>query len=106
MLRQAGIEFYDPDAAARSFLSSGLGMNQQDANAAAWQQGRRLLERAIDEGKEFVFETTLGGNTIASLLKKAITQRIEVRIWYVGSKARSCTSLACVHALNSETRHF
>ncbi len=84
ILRQAGIEFYDPDAAARSFLSSGLGMNQQEANAAAWQQGRRLLERAIDEGKEFAFETTLGGNTIASLLKKAITQGIEVRIWYVG----------------------
>jgi len=84
MLRQAGIEFYDPDAAARSFLSSGLGMNQQEANAAAWQQGRRLLERAIDEGKEFAFETTLGGNTIASLLKNAITQGIEARIWYVG----------------------
>src|SRR5258708_12574489 len=59
-------------------------MDQPEANAAAWQQGRRLLERAIDEGKEFVFETTLGGNTIASLLKKAITQRIEARIWYMG----------------------
>ena len=84
MLRQAGIEFYDPDAAARSFLASGLGMNQQEANAAAWRQSRRLLERAIDEGKEFAFETTLGGNTIASLLKNAIKQGIEVRIWYVG----------------------
>jgi predicted ABC-type ATPase len=84
MLRQAGIEFYDPDAAARSFLASGLGMSQQEANAAAWRQGRRLLERAIDEGKEFAFETTLGGNTIASLLKNAIKQGIEVRIWYVG----------------------
>jgi predicted ABC-type ATPase len=84
MLRKAGIEFYNPDAAARSFLSSSLGMSQREANAAAWQQGRRLLERAIDEGKDFAFETTLGGNTIASLLKKAITQGIEVRIWYVG----------------------
>jgi predicted ABC-type ATPase len=84
MLRKAGIEFYNPDAAARSFLRSSLGMSQREANAAAWQQGRRLLERAIDEGKDFAFETTLGGNTIASLLKKAITQGIEVRIWYVG----------------------
>ena len=84
MLRQAGIEFYNPDAAARSFLSSSLGMSQREANAAAWQQGRRLLERAIDEGKDFAFETTLGGNTIASLRKKAITRGIEVRIWYVG----------------------
>src|SRR4030088_299212 len=62
MFREAGIEFFNPDAAARRFLSAGLGMNQQEANAAAWQQGRRLLERAIEEGKDFAFETTLGGN--------------------------------------------
>jgi predicted ABC-type ATPase len=84
MLLQAGVDFYNPDTAARSFLLSGQGMTQEDANAAAWEQGRRLLERAIDERKDFAFETTLGGKTIASLLKKAITQGIEVRIWYVG----------------------
>jgi predicted ABC-type ATPase len=84
MFREAGIEFFNPDAAARTFLSAGLGMNQQEANAAAWQQGRRLLERAIEEGKDFAFETTLGGNTIPSLLKRAISQGMEVRIWSVG----------------------
>jgi predicted ABC-type ATPase len=84
MLLQAGVEFYNPDAAARLFLFSGQGMTQEEANAAAWEQGRRLLERAIDERKDFAFETTLGGKTIASLLKKANTQGIEVRIWYVG----------------------
>jgi predicted ABC-type ATPase len=84
MLLQAGAEFYNPDVAARLLFSSGQGMTQEEANAAAWEQGRRLLERAIDERKDFAFETTLGGKTIASLLKKAITQGIEVRIWYVG----------------------
>jgi predicted ABC-type ATPase len=84
MLLQTGVEFYNPDVTARLFLFSGQGMTQEDANAAAWEQGRRLLERAINEGKDFAFETTLGGKTIASLLKKAITQGIEVRIWYVG----------------------
>lgn len=84
MLLQAGVEFYNPDAAARLFLFTGQDMTQEEANAAAWEQGRRLLERAIDERKDLAFETTLGGKTIASLLKKAITQGIEVRIWYVG----------------------
>jgi predicted ABC-type ATPase len=84
MLLQAGVEFYNPDTSARSFLFSGQGMTQEDANAAAWEQGRRLLERAIDERKDFAFETTLGGKTITSLLKKAIARGMEVRIWYVG----------------------
>lgn len=84
MLLQAGVEFYNPDDAARLFLSSGQGMSQQEANGAAWEQSRRLLQRAIDERKDFAVETTLGGNTITSLLNRAITQGIEVRIWYVG----------------------
>jgi predicted ABC-type ATPase len=84
MLLQVGVEFYNPDAAARLFLLSGQGTTQEEANAAAWEQGRRLLERAIDERKDFAFETTLGGKTITFLLKKAITQGIDVRIWYVG----------------------
>lgn len=84
MFREVGIEFFNPDVAARRFLSAGLGMSQEEANSAAWHQGRRLLERAIEEGKHFAFETTLGGNTILSLLKRAISEGIEVRIWYVG----------------------
>ncbi len=84
MLEQAGIEFFNPDSAARKFLSIQPGMGQEEANSAAWQQGRRLLERAIDERQDFAFETTLGGNTMASLLEKATSAGIEVRIWYVG----------------------
>src|SRR5260370_40288429 len=59
-------------------------MKQPEANGAGWPQCRRGLERAIDEGKDFAFETTLSGNTIASLLKEAITRGIAVRIWYLG----------------------
>jgi predicted ABC-type ATPase len=43
-----------------------------------------LLERAISERLDFVFETTLGGHTISGLLEQALSQKIEVRIWYVG----------------------
>jgi predicted ABC-type ATPase len=84
ILQNAGIEFFNPDTVARTFHSAGLVMTQQEANAAAWQQGRRLLVRAIEEGKDFAFETTLGGNTIPALLKKAASKGLEVRIWYVG----------------------
>jgi predicted ABC-type ATPase len=73
-----------PDKVARQFQSIYPGISQEQANSTAWQQGRRLLERAIDEGKDFAFETTLGGNTIPALLKKASSSGIEVRMWYVG----------------------
>jgi predicted ABC-type ATPase len=33
---------------------------------------------------DFAFETTLGGHTIAALLRKAMAAGIEVRIWFVG----------------------
>lgn len=50
----------------------------------AWSQGKRLLQRAIEERLNFAFETTLGGNTIAALLDSALSAGIKVRIWYVG----------------------
>jgi predicted ABC-type ATPase len=84
MLEQAGVEFFNPDKVARQFQSTYQGTSQEDANSLAWQQGRRLLERAIDERKDFAFETTLGGNTMPALLKNAASSGIEVRIWYVG----------------------
>jgi len=84
MFAQAGVEFFNPDVMARKFLANVPGISQEEANAAAWEQGRRLVERAIEERKDFAFETTLGGNTIPALLRKAISRGIEVRIWYVG----------------------
>jgi predicted ABC-type ATPase len=84
MFRRHGVEFFDPDAAARRIRAANPGITQDDASAAAWQQGRRLLERAIAERLDFAFETTLGGNTIAALLDRALGAAIEVRVWYVG----------------------
>jgi predicted ABC-type ATPase len=84
MLEEAGAAFYNPDTAAREFRLKLPEIGQEEANGLAWQEGRRLLERAIDERMDFAFETTLGGNTMASLLEKASSARMEVRIWYVG----------------------
>src|SRR5450432_3103906 len=84
MLLQQGLEFFNPDQAALRILSANPGISQMQANSAAWHEGRRLLERAIAGKLDFAFETTLGGKTIAALLDRALEQRIEVRIWYVG----------------------
>jgi predicted ABC-type ATPase len=59
-------------------------LTQAEANAASWQIGRDLLERAIRERLTFAFETTLGGNTIPHLLGEAMQSGIEVFVWYVG----------------------
>jgi predicted ABC-type ATPase len=87
MFRQHGVGYFNPDEAARRILSANPGITQVEANAAAWQQGRRLLERAIAERLDFAFETTLGGNTITALLDQALASGIEVRIWYVGLRS-------------------
>lgn len=84
MFLQHGVEFFNPDKAARLILSANPGISQEDANGAAWHEGKRLLERAIAERYNFAFETTLGGHTITDLLETALSRRIEVRIWYVG----------------------
>jgi len=84
MFLQAGVEYFDPDKAARLILSRNPGLSQTEANSAAWHEGRRLLERAIAERKTFAFETTLGGSTITALLERALAAGIDVRVWYVG----------------------
>jgi hypothetical protein len=42
------------------------------------------LERAIRDGLDYAFETTLGGRTITRLLLEAAAGGHAVRIWYVG----------------------
>lgn len=84
MFRESGADYFNPDEAALRLRSANPGMTQEEANSAAWRQGKRLLERAIFERLDFAFETTLGGHTIAGLLRQALSEKIEVRIWYVG----------------------
>jgi predicted ABC-type ATPase len=83
-IRDRGGEYYNPDEAAREIVAANPGLGQTEANAAAWEQGRKLLERAIDHGFDFTFETTLGGNTMPGLLAEAATRGVEVHVFYVG----------------------
>jgi predicted ABC-type ATPase len=84
MFRESGAEYFNPDEATQQFRSKNPGMSLEEANSAAWLQGKRLLERAISERLDFAFETTLGGRTIPDLLERALIEKMEVRIWYVG----------------------
>ena len=84
MLLQRGVEYFDPDEAARLIVSANPGLTQIEGNSAAWHEGKRLLERAIAERLNFAFETTLGGHTITALLDRALAEGIEVRVFYVG----------------------
>jgi predicted ABC-type ATPase len=84
MFLDQGVEYFNPDEAARQILAANAGITQTQANGAAWEEGKRLLQRAIAERLDFAFETTLGGRTITALLEEAVAAGIEVRIWYVG----------------------
>jgi predicted ABC-type ATPase len=83
-VRGFGGEYFNPDEAARQILQASPKLTQTDANSLAWQQGRRLLERAIAERLDFAFETTLGGSTILRLLSAAPHRGIDVHVWYAG----------------------
>ncbi len=72
-----------PDEAAARIREANPGCTQAEANSAAWHEGKRLLERAINERLDFALESTLGGSTIAQLLHQALARGIEVRVWYV-----------------------
>src|SRR5438270_5452312 len=84
MLLQQGVEYFNPDSATKRVLQANPGISLNEANSAAWYEGKRLLERAIREALDFAFETTLGGQTITALLENAIAKGIEVKVWYVG----------------------
>jgi predicted ABC-type ATPase len=84
MLIEEGVEYFNPDEAAELIRVANPGITLGEAQSVAWDEGRRLLERAINERLDYAFETTLGGRTIPALLEKAIETGIEVRIWYVG----------------------
>lgn len=87
-LRATGAPYFNPDEAARAILRANVRrsppITQEQANAAAWGEGKRLLERAIREKLDFAFETTLGGRTIVELLLHAARQGHPVHVWFGG----------------------
>src|SRR5690625_7994421 len=83
-IRDMGGAYYNPDEAAREIRAANAGLGQTAANAAAWEQGRKLPERAIDQGLDFTSETTLGGNTIPPRLAEPTRRSVQAHVFDVG----------------------
>jgi predicted ABC-type ATPase len=83
-LRERGGEYFNPDEIARVAIAASPGVAQPEANAFAWQEGKRRLEAAIATHSSFAFETTLGGATITQLLLQAAAHGAVLRIWFAG----------------------
>ncbi|MGH8539852.1 MAG: zeta toxin family protein [Stenotrophobium sp.] len=83
-IRSSSGEFFNPDSAAGVLYDGNPGMSREQANAQAWDLGRRGLERALANGEFFAFETTLGANTIPAMLLAGADQGAEIHVSYVG----------------------
>lgn len=82
VLRSVGIEWFNPDTFAREVREQ-LGSDPATANAHAWAEGQRRLQRALTQGRSYAFETTLGGRTVAARLSDAAATH-DVLMWFVG----------------------
>lgn len=82
MLRESGGDYFNPDEVAKDLRARNTKLDQAQANALAWQLGVAQLDRAIREGLDYFFETTLGGTTITDKLALAIKAGHDVRMWY------------------------
>lgn len=83
-IRSNGGDYFNPDEVARSLMTINPELTLDDANAQSWEKGFTLLSRAIEEGYDYTFETTLGGVSICKLLHKAMDDGDEVRIFFCG----------------------
>lgn len=82
--RARGADYFDPDEAAQRLMKATPKLGQAEADSQAWQQGKRVLERAIAERLDHAFESTLGAHTLPRLLVEAAAAGIAVHVWYVG----------------------
>jgi len=82
-LRQSGLNYFNPDEVAQRIRKE-LGCSADEANAMAWQEGKRRLVAAIASRESYAFESTLGGRTIPRLLSEAAEAGFEVVVWFLG----------------------
>jgi predicted ABC-type ATPase len=83
-LQARKVPYFNPDLAARLLLDANPSLGPESANAQAWEMGRAGLERALAEGLNFAFETTLGARTLPDMLLAGARQGAQVHVWYAG----------------------
>ena len=96
IIRERGVHYFNPDEAAKR-IGAASGCSVDEANALAWEEGRRRLESAINGRFNHAFESTLGGHTIPALLIDASRAGINVIVWFVGLASPE-QHIARVHA--------
>lgn len=79
-----GAPVFNPDTIAQKIRQLHPSISLTLANAHAWQIGQSLLEQATAESRDYRFETTLGGRTIARLLEHAARSGHRLQIWFCG----------------------
>jgi len=83
-VREAGGEYFNPDEIARQLRDKDPMLSQQESNAQAWKMSYDHLVNAITQNMDYTFETTLGGNSITQLLRDAMENGVQIRIFYCG----------------------
>ncbi|MET0541662.1 MAG: hypothetical protein ABWZ88_07895, partial [Variovorax sp.] len=83
-LQARKVPYFNPDLAARALQDANPNLSLEAANGHAWEYGRRGLERALEEGGNYAFETTLGANTIPDMLLAGARAGALVHVWYAG----------------------
>ena len=76
--------YFNPDTVAQKIRALHPDISVAQANGHAWQIGKELLEEAIAQKRDYRFETTLGGRSIARLLQAAARGGHLVHIWFCG----------------------
>lgn len=79
-----GSPIFNPDTIAKKIRNLHPDIPLALANAHAWQIGKSLLEQAIAQGRDYRFETTLGGRTIVQLLDQASRSGHRLHVWFCG----------------------
>jgi predicted ABC-type ATPase len=81
---EKGSPVFNPDTVAQQIRALHPDIPLALANAHAWQIGKSLLEQAIAQGRDYRFETTLGGRTIAQMLNQAARSGHRLHVWFCG----------------------
>ncbi len=82
LLQRQGLTWFNPDTFARELVVLS-GCDQATADAHAWTESVRRLDEAIATGRDYAFETTLGGHTVAARIAAA-TESHDVMVWFCG----------------------
>ena len=82
LLERAGFTWFNPDRFAFE-LRAAISCDQDTANSLAWQEGIRRFDDALARDRNYAFETTLGGRTVAARIRHAARSH-DVVVWFCG----------------------